>query len=1346
MRKIPFICLVLLAGCGQGLRVDEMEVSLSPLSGKQGETLTLFIDGVGTRFAQSGPDPLVAISGEADGVVTGHVVVDNEHRARFPLHIASSAAVTGSDGSHVRSIAVTSGGRTWDFDFSVNASPSLPRIGIDPDSGVAGTSGVTVDVLSTSPAMSFGEDTVVTFTDDSGVHVDASEVTGPSHVRLEIHIDDDAPEGLSSVTVTTAGDVATHPFEVHAMPDTRLWAIPAEAHQDTTLSVNLVVEGLTLNPGDLTVELPYNPLITVSDVTWASASSGSATIAIASDAPAGPTQILVRSGSRTASSTFKVLPTTNTEPFLRLSPAVVEQGATLRDVFITGVYTGFSASGSELAVTPGDGIAVDGFWVIDDAQQRAVARLTVDADADLGSSVVTIATGEQSAQGVLTVIRSPALAVRLVPSTVIQGDTDLVVGLFVEGADLLSASSLEVFFPVGAGLGAGEISVVSSSQATIAMDVTPTAPTGSTLLTLDVDGQTASAPLVVLASDSGGSFTIQPPFLSIPSGEVTIGLEGTGTDWRAGEVTLRFSDPSIEVLDFDITGPTEATATVRGPAWITSRRVVAYMASTSSLEAAWWTMLTTSYRDVRFFPDTIEAGDKINVLAVGNSTAFLDGLTMGILPPSSGLGAGAVTVYDPDLAIVELQSSPEASPGLYGLTLVTGGEVGLGSIRVTEPALAVKAKADPGVIVVEASTTVRITSGGASFDSTTVVSSPVHGLVPGAPSVIDPGTMEVSLFAHSGMNGQVVPLTLETGADVRRACVAMVLVPGQPHAHFSPVFVPSSSTATLTVESLGTPPIDFGDDPPEISAASTGVAISGSRRLSASTMEVDVQVADASLVMESVVLIRLAGTRYDWLLVVPVLDPPLTLTLESGSDVASGVVGGTLEIESQGFGLFDASLRAAAPSLAMFVESIQSTGASSARVVYDAPVHESVVEATLYAMPEPSAWAMPVPLSLMRAPLRVVGIPSRVLESVPADGPDLVGFTPAADATLILWTVQEGGLQAVPWIMLGQDGISVTGRPGHGGIMALPDTSPERRYASVGEADTSGTSYWLSVLATLSGVDRIEVEPNDSLTEARGLGGPGLPSSVLLASIGDACDVDFYEIAPGPVTCFEVVSTRWAAGTFSSPFVSLTLLDETGAEVDRVTGGDGHMDPVICTEGEPGATRYLRVLGLAGTGGPYLLVPRWPVLINELDNGPFSGRWIEIQGPEATSLAGWTIEILDGVSGSSRGLVDLSPVGTMPAGGIVLVAAPSAPVTADLTSAVLDQMIVPYAVRLCHSGRGTCDTVQVGTGGSYGEGDPLDPAALPAGRLWSIDTQRNLLDFVPFVQGTPGEPGGLPEP
>lgn len=1357
--RLAILVLIALSGCKGSITIEEVEVSLSPLSGAQGQTLTLFVTGIGTSFEADDPeteeydvDPAVNLVGESGGLVLRRVTVDNPHRARVSLAITPDAPVTGGDVEPAR-IRVETSGETFEFDFEVLSLSSLPGVVLEPDSGLAGISGLVVDVSPEEGTTLFDEGTVVSFPEFSGVTVsDTRYAAATGHVKVTIAIDDEAAEQSFPVTVTTGSDVATHPFRIiSGEGGPRLTLSPSEAQRGFSVEVGLVVSGgdveMTLDPSDMELRFPYNPQITVESLEYLDPTTASAALLVGEDAPLGSYQAILESGGSIAKGTFRVLPAAGTDPFLRLFPSVVEQGVDNQLLSIFGVYTSFSGV-SEVIIVPGDGIDVESFLVLNAVE--AVATLSVATDAPLDTSVFKVTTEGEDACAGITVIEPTSLRVNVVPEEVQQGADHFPLSLEVVGADLLAATTVSVTFPDESGVSLTRLDVPSSTKVDISVDVDSTAPTGVSMLTLSVDDQTATAHLVITPSTGGTSMTIDPPFLSIPSGEVTVTFKGSGTSWSSGVHELVFSDPSIEIVDFRVDGPTTVVATVVGPAWIQDRRAVAWIVSPSDIVGAWWMLLPPGYRKMELnpVPAEVERGSTGNLfLAQGESTGFVDGLTSAYTPPGSGLRVSRVDVDSPELAIVEVDVSTDAPVGVYGLTLATGGETALASISVLEASVPKTASVVPLPRVQAGGwTTIQIDGGGTSFLSTvTTVRAPAPdyetdlGLSP-PPVVSSVDSLTVDMSPDPAITGHTMPIEVKTDLEIVRACISILADLADPYPVLDPLVLTAGQETTLVVTASG---VDIATDTPSVASLTAGVTVMDVTVDSSTVARVQLDVAED--VTSPVELRFQHGTAYDWRLVLPALPTPPAVVLTGSPTLACGTCDGVLQVESSGFMFDPASLRSASPGRMMFVDSTTSTGARSAEVRHDTAISEVAESVSLYLMPEASPWSMPLGIDLAAADVDLVGIPSSVFETIPTEGPDFLGFTPGTGSRLGLWSVLGGDVTGPPWRIVGSDGISVTGRNDGTRVTALIDPDSERHYVSLGDSMHAGSGYWAGLDDVLPGITHFEAEPNDSFLGAEGLAGPGFDA--VLASIDGPGDVDFFQLtySGSAPACYEAVSARWIAGAFTSPYLAMSLLDDVGRDVRSIVGGDGFetMDPILCTDGAASGYRIV-VSGLAGTTGPYLLLPRWPIVVSEVDH---TAPFVEVSGPPDTDLAAYRVQVLDASSGAERGSVSLASLGLMPADGHVVVASPGAVSGADIESAVMDLMTVPYVARVCHTGHLTCDAVQVGgSAGGFGEGAVVDVADMPAGRLWGIDSNDNAADFRKLVTDTPGETNALPVP
>jgi hypothetical protein len=489
--------------------------------------------------------------------------------------------------------------------------------------------------------------------------------------------------------------------------------------------------------------------------------------------------------------------------------------------------------------------------------------------------------------------------------------------------------------------------------------------------------------------------------------------------------------------------------------------------------------------------------------------------------------------------------------------------------------------------------------------------------------------------------------------------------------------------------------------------------------------------------------LQLDTMDYTWEVLLPVIAHAPTLALGGATSLKAGAREAELDVESSGFTLADPLLKAASPDSLLFVESIAATGPGSAILSYDTAVRESAESATVFVMPEPTPWAVPLDIEFAAADVLVLVPPSSVSATIPGDGPDLVGFTPASGDRMAVWSVLDSGSVGPDWRLLDGDGISVLGRNDGTTVTALLGAASTRTYMACGGADMSGTDYWASVDLVLPSALHEETEPNDTYSGREGIPGPaGLE---VLADMGPA-DLDFYGLTytGSAPACYEVISTRWTAGTYSSPYMRMALIDATGSEVQvAIGGGPGGTgrDPMLCTSGSA-VDWAISLEGLAGTTGPYMLVGRWPLIVSELDH---TVSFVELSGKPGLDLTGYRLDVLSGGGAVLGSILLTDHVSMVPLDGFIVLATPGSVPGAEVEDTVLGLMSPPYVVQICHAAHSTCDKVAVGSS-TYGEGGFIPPADMPAGRLWGMDTDDNARDFTRLTTSTPGTPNALPAP
>ncbi len=179
-------------------------ISLDKLQGKQGETVTVNITGVGTHFA-SGQTTL-----NFDGTGTGITVspslitVNSATSATATLQIASTAT-TGS-----RNLSVVTGGEVAVpstgivFEIIAVAAPRVdylsPKEAIQGQTVTSALIAINTHFTAATPMVKFS---------GTGITVKSATATSDTNLSLSLELAANAPVGMQGITVTTGSEVAT---------------------------------------------------------------------------------------------------------------------------------------------------------------------------------------------------------------------------------------------------------------------------------------------------------------------------------------------------------------------------------------------------------------------------------------------------------------------------------------------------------------------------------------------------------------------------------------------------------------------------------------------------------------------------------------------------------------------------------------------------------------------------------------------------------------------------------------------------------------------------------------------------------------------------------------------------------------------------------------------------------------------------------------------------------------------------------------------------------------------------------------------------------------------------------
>ena len=432
--------------------VMNVAYSLSPPSGKQGQTLTVAIAGKGfvngVTTASFGPN-----------ITAGPVTVMDADDAIVTITIAPGAPI-GRVGVTVTTGAAGSGFNFFVTGVTFSLSPPSGKQGQTLDVAIAGKGFVNgVTTASFGPNITAGPVTVM----------DADDAI------VTITIAPGAPIGRVGVTVTTGAAGSGFNFFVTGVTYS---LSPPSGKQGQTLTVAITGKGFV--NGVTTAS--FGPNITAGPVTVTDGDDATVTITIAPNAPVGRRNVTVTTGAASSSFNFFVTGVT-----FSLSPPSGKQGQTL-DVAIAG--EGF-VNGVTTA-NFGANITVN-YVTVTDADD-ATANITIAPRAPIGRVMVMVTTGTAGSGFNFFVT---GVAYSLSPPSGAQGQT---LNVAITGEGFANGVTTANF---GANITVHSVTVSDSEDAIANITIGPSAPIGR----VQVSVITGTA---VILFNGRNSFTVLP--------------------------------------------------------------------------------------------------------------------------------------------------------------------------------------------------------------------------------------------------------------------------------------------------------------------------------------------------------------------------------------------------------------------------------------------------------------------------------------------------------------------------------------------------------------------------------------------------------------------------------------------------------------------------------------------------------------------------------------------------------------------------------------------------------------------------------------------------------------------
>jgi hypothetical protein len=522
---------------------------ISPSSGQQGQAgISVAITGQFANF----------LNGTSKAGFSGTGITVNSTTVTDATHAIANITIASNAPLGLRNVTVATGAEVAILanSFAVTGPPVITLI--SPGSLLQGQAGINVAI--TGYFTNFVNGTSVASFSGTGIAVNSTTVMAATYAIANITIADNAPMGARNITVTTNTEVATlaNNFTVIARVPILTLINPSNGQQgQENFSVAITGQFTNFRNGASVVSFSGTG-ITVNSIMVTDATHAIANITIASNAPIGPRNVTVTTGTEVVSQadSFSV----TGKPILTLTtPNSGQQGQADISVAITGQFTNF-INGMSVASFSSAGITVSNTTVTD--ATHATANITIAGNAPIGPCNVTVTTGTEvvSLANSFAVTAGAPVLIQITPNSGQQGQAGIDVAITGQFTNFSNSTSVVSFS--GTGITVNSTTVANSTHATANITIANNAATGVRDVTVTTGAEVASL---------AGSFAVVgAPVLTVitPNGEqqgqadLNVTITGQFTNFVNGTSAAGFSDTGITVHSTTVTDATHATANI----------------------------------------------------------------------------------------------------------------------------------------------------------------------------------------------------------------------------------------------------------------------------------------------------------------------------------------------------------------------------------------------------------------------------------------------------------------------------------------------------------------------------------------------------------------------------------------------------------------------------------------------------------------------------------------------------------------------------------------------------------------------------------------------------------------
>jgi hypothetical protein len=517
-------------------------------------------------------------------------------------------------------------------------------------------------------------DGATTFQFGAGITVSSTQVNSNTDATLTLVIPALAPEGPTSASATTGGEVAhiTNGFVVLPGTPLLLSSGPSSLPQQSSAVFTILSQQTQWsNANPPTVSIGAGVILTNVNVTTPTSLTVDGYVTPTTSV--GYRNLTVTSGTQVLGINNAFYVTPGPAAINSVTPNTGGQGVNLPAVQINGTNTNWQQGVTQLSFP---GVLINSFTV--NSPTSITANITVSVYAAAGQVTVTATTLGEVATGVnvFTITQTQAELLAVVPSSQVQGWTGNVTltGQYTQFATAAGCAPNCSTANFGAGVTVNSVTALSGTSLQANITVSPTAAleynnvsvtTGSQVVSLNNAFQITVGPAAIqsLTPNSGAQ-----------GATLNVAVVGSQSHFAQGVTTASFGG-GITVNTVTVTDALHATVNITIPnnTTLSSYNVSLTTGGEVATILGGFTVTTGSPAISNVNPPTGTQGTTINVTLTGLFTHFLQGTSVASF--GSGITVNTLTVNSATSAVANITISQTASISSRNVTVTTNSEV-----------------------------------------------------------------------------------------------------------------------------------------------------------------------------------------------------------------------------------------------------------------------------------------------------------------------------------------------------------------------------------------------------------------------------------------------------------------------------------------------------------------------------------------------------------------------------------------------------------------------------------------------------------------------------------------------